>query len=79
MVVSVQRDLDGAKCPRCGGEVAFYDSPALQARHDPPQTPTCVFRWPLADGSYAQLPATRYYCPKCEQLAMTFAVVGCLD
>jgi Zn finger protein HypA/HybF involved in hydrogenase expression len=79
-VVTADRLAPAAACPQCGGPVQFYDDPSLQApRQGGGGQAAYVFRWPLGEGRFAELPATRYFCPKCEQLAMTFTVIGCVD
>ncbi|HMR66390.1 MAG TPA: hypothetical protein PKE64_20450 [Anaerolineae bacterium] len=65
-------------CPACGGEIRFYDDPALRSRSNVVTQPgSPVFSW-NARGGFT-LPDNRYYCPDCQEMRMRFDNIGCWD
>jgi len=74
--------LDSApQCPQCGGDVQFYDDPALQTPPDPAMpSRRDVFNWYLdQQGRSFRLPDTTYQCPQCAELRLSFTQRGNWD
>ena len=67
-----------ARCPKCNKKVIFYDDPRLRIRSDnTKKEDSHTFReWQW--GGF-KLPNSKYLCPKCGRMHLTFYVEGCWD
>jgi len=69
-----------AKCPDCRKEVTFYNDPSVQAQLSESKKAKDIFYWHISDerGDF-RLPNTRYLCPKCGKMTLTFVFIGDWD
>jgi hypothetical protein len=70
-------DLDymdrSPRCPRCKGEVGFYDDPELRGE------PQGWLSWNIPDGRVVTLSEEGSLCPRCGAHALSFLEVGAFD
>jgi hypothetical protein len=67
------------RCPRCKGEVRFYDDPELRGGPPPEPSLFAPLSWNIPDGPVVTLSEEGSLCPRCGAHALAFRDVGAFD
>jgi hypothetical protein len=70
---------DAPHCINCGSQVAFYNDPLLQLEPDMSKYKFAISWLVNTEKGRFILPPTKFKCPGCGNMKMTFVNCGCWD